>query len=170
MISDDELQQLTTQVAQRLLARAWLLTTAESCTGGWLGKCCTDVIGSSAWFERGFITYSNQSKQDLLHVNAPTLTQFGAVSEQTASEMAQGALTESKADISVAITGIAGPDGGSVDKPVGTVCFAWATKNAGVETQIYRYEGDRDSIRRQAVKQALQGIIKNARDCLSSMG
>lgn len=163
-VTDAELQQLTSQVAQCLLAVNWRLSVAESCTGGWLGKCCTDLAGSSLWFDRGFITYSNQAKQDLVQVKTSTLTQFGAVSEQTASEMAQGALTESMADISVAITGIAGPDGGTIDKPVGTVWFAWATKNTVVRTQCEHFDGDRESVRRQAVKYALQGIIKNARD------
>ena len=163
-ISDAELLQFTSQVAQRLLKVDWRLSVAESCTGGWLGKCCTDLAGSSTWFDRGFITYSNQAKQDLLHVKELTIQQFGAVSEQTASEMVQGALAESMADISVAITGIAGPDGGTVDKPVGTVWLAWVTKNSVVKTQCCHFMGDRDSIRRQAVKLALQGIIKNARD------
>lgn len=163
-ISDAELRQLTSQVAQCLLDHNWHLSVAESCTGGWVGKCCTDLAGSSIWFDRGFITYSNQAKQDLLHVNESTLIQFGAVSEQTASEMVQGALAESIADISVAITGIAGPDGGTIDKPVGTVWFAWATKYSVVQTQCEHFGGDRESIRRQAVKLALQGIIKNARD------
>ncbi|MDO7598097.1 MAG: nicotinamide-nucleotide amidohydrolase family protein [Pseudomonadota bacterium] len=163
-ITDAELLQFTSQVAQRLLAVNWRLSVSESCTGGWLGKCCTDLAGSSTWFERGFITYSNQAKQDLLHVKESTIQQFGAVSEQTASEMVQGALAESMADISVAITGVAGPDGGTIDKPVGTVWFAWVTKYSVVKTQCCHFEGDRESIRRQAVKLALQGIIKNARD------
>jgi nicotinamide-nucleotide amidase len=169
-ISDAELGQLTSQVAQCMVDVNWRISVAESCTGGWLGKCCTDLAGSSLWFDRGFITYSNQAKQDLLHVKASTLKQFGAVSEQTVSEMAQGALAESIADISVAITGIAGPDGGTIDKPVGTVWFAWVTNLSIVQTQCHHLEGDRESIRRQAVKLALQGIIKNARDSLPSMG
>tara|TARA_R110002049_G_scaffold216652_3_gene388080 strand:+ start:2667 stop:3110 length:444 start_codon:yes stop_codon:yes gene_type:complete len=147
-----------------MLAINWRLSVAESCTGGWLGKCCTDLAGSSEWFDRGFISYSNQAKQELLHVKEATLNQFGSVSEYTASEMAQGALAESLADISVAITGIAGPDGGTIDKPVGTVWFAWATKYSVVKTQCCHFDGDRETIRRQAVKLALQGIIKNARD------
>jgi len=164
IISDAELEQLTSQVAQCMLDINWRLSVAESCTGGWLGKCCTDLAGSSIWFDRGFITYSNQAKQDCLDVNESTIKQFGAVSEQTVSEMVQGALAESMADISVAITGIAGPDGGSIDKPVGTVWLAWFTKYSAVQTQCCHFEGDRESIRRQAVKRALQGIIKNARD------
>jgi nicotinamide-nucleotide amidase len=163
-ISDAELFQFTSQVAQRLLDVNWRLSVAESCTGGWLAKCCTDLAGSSTWFERGFTTYSNQAKQDLLHVKESTILQYGAVSEQTASEMVQGALAASMADISVAITGIAGPDGGTIDKPVGTVWIAWVTKYSVVKTQCCHFIGDRESIRRQAVKLALQGIIKNARD------
>lgn len=164
IVSDKELQLLTEQVAQCLGDNNWRLSVAESCTGGWVGKCCTDIAGSSTWFDRGFITYSNEAKQDLLHVKELTLSQYGAVSEQTANEMVQGVLSESLADISVAITGIAGPDGGTIDKPVGTVWFGWATKKSTVQTQCYHLEGNRESIRRQAVKIALQGIMKNARD------
>lgn len=163
-ISDAELQQLTTQVAKCLLDRNWMLSSAESCTGGWLAKCCTDIAGSSIWFERGAVTYSNQSKQDFLDVQLSTLNQFGAVSEQTVIEMAQGILAHSNADISVAITGIAGPDGGSSDKPVGTVWFAWTLKNTTTIAECHHFEGDRETIRRKAVFIALNGIIKNARD------
>ncbi|PHS69560.1 MAG: damage-inducible protein CinA [Methylophaga sp.] len=170
IISDADIQQRTTQVAQCLLQRQWMLATAESCTGGWLAKCCTDISGSSTWFDRGVITYSNDAKQDLLDVPVVTLNEFGAVSKQTVIEMAQGALRHSKADISVAITGIAGPDGGSLDKPVGTVWLAWATKDAATMSQCHHFEGDRDMIRRQAVLIALEGIIKNARDSYLSMG
>jgi nicotinamide-nucleotide amidase len=162
--SDADLQQLTIQVAADLLNRNWMLNSAESCTGGWLAKCCTDITGSSAWFERGVVTYSNLSKQDLLDVQSSTLNQFGAVSEQTVIEMALGILAHSNADISVAITGIAGPDGGSNDKPVGTVWFAWAVKNVSCIAECHHFEGDRETIRRKAVFVALKGIIKNARD------
>ena len=160
--SDEDLQQLTCHVAHVLQQCNWMLTTAESCTGGWVAKCCTDIVGSSAWFERGFVTYSNQSKQDMLAVKTETLTTFGAVSEQTVLAMAQGALKYSKANISIAISGIAGPDGGSDDKPVGTVWFAWATQNSA-KAECYHFLGDRDHVRRQAVAVALTGIIKNAR-------
>lgn len=162
-ISDAVLQQLTTQVATFLLEKNVKLSSAESCTGGWLAKCCTDIAGSSAWFDRGFITYSNQSKQELLNVEPNTLDQFGAVSEQTALEMAKGCLANSEADISLSITGIAGPDGGSEDKPVGTVWIAWAT-NSSAKAALYHFSGNRDVVRRQAVHTALSGIIKNARD------
>ena len=162
IISDEDLQQLTRQVAHILQQRGWMLATVESCTGGWVAKCCTDLAGSSAWFERGFVTYSNQSKQDLVAVRAVTLEQFGAVSEQTVIEMAQGALNRSNADISVSISGIAGPDGGTEEKPVGTVWFAWATKIAAT-AELHHFSGNRDSVRRQAVATALTGITKNAR-------
>ena len=168
--SDGDLVQLSTQAALAMQDRNWRLSVAESCTGGWLAKCCTDLAGSSTWFERGFVTYSNQAKQDLLGVKPSTLNQFGAVSEQTVCEMAHGSLVNSMADLSIAITGIAGPDGGSDDKPVGTVWIAWLTKYSTVETSCYELRGDRESIRRQAVKLALEGIIKNARDSLPSMG
>ena len=167
---NDDLQQLTKQVAQLLLDRGCLLSTAESCTGGWVAKCCTDIAGSSAWFDCGFVTYSNQSKQHMLSVDITTLETFGAVSEQTVIEMANGAINNSCAHISVAISGIAGPDGGSKDKPVGTVCFAWSIKNNSTITEQHHLKGDRNTVRRQAVMIALQGIIKNARDSAPSMG
>lgn len=153
------IEAIATIAGQSLTTKNLMLCTAESCTGGWVAKSCTDITGSSAWFDRGFVTYSNQSKQDLLNVSSMTLEQFGAVSEQTVIEMAQGALTNSTADISVAITGIAGPDGGSDDKPVGMVWFAWATKNAVIQTHCHHYTGDRSTVRRQAVVTALKGII-----------
>lgn len=156
--SDDDLQQLTAQVADNLLNREWLLSVAESCTGGWVAKCCTDLAGSSAWFDRGFVTYSNQAKHDMLGVTLSTLEQYGAVSKQTVIEMTQGALTHSNADVSLAISGIAGPTGGTEDKPVGTVWLAWASKTT-TKTQIYHFAGDRDAVRRQAVLAALQGIL-----------
>lgn len=155
---------LVKTMADMLDKRHWKLAAVESCTGGWLSKICTDQPGSSVWFECGFITYSNQSKQDLVNVSKTTLAKYGAVSEQTAIEMAQGAIANSSADISVAITGIAGPDGGTIEKPVGTVCFAWAIRNQGAKTQKCQFEGDREQVRVQAVITALQGIIKNARD------
>ncbi len=158
--SDDDLQQLTAQAAQSLLKKQWLLSVAESCTGGWVAKCCTDLAASSAWFDRGFVTYSNQAKQDMLGVNTETLNIDGAVSEQTVIAMAQGALQNSNANISVSISGIAGPDGGSAEKPIGTVWLAWATKNFA-KTELHHFSGDRDAVRRQAVAIALKGIIKN---------
>jgi nicotinamide-nucleotide amidase len=162
--SSNDLIFLVQTMAEVLEKKQWLLASSESCTGGWLAKSCTDLAGSSAWFDCGFITYSNQSKQDLVNVSKKTLEAHGAVSEQTAVEMAEGALSYTSADISVAITGIAGPDGGTVEKPVGTVWFAWAIKNQDTKTQKYQFKGGREQVRIQAVIAALQGIIKNARD------
>ncbi len=147
------------QLAQRLGERAMMLSTAESCTGGWLAKVCTDLPGSSRWFERGFVTYTNESKQEMLGVSAATLQAHGAVSEQTVAEMAAGALAHSRAQISVAISGIAGPGGGTLDKPVGTVCFGWS-RDGTTKTERRVFSGDRESVRAQAVQHALQGLLK----------
>lgn len=136
-----------------------MLATAESCTGGWLGKKITDVDGASHWFERGFITYSNQAKQELLGVSHETLERFGAVSEQTAREMAEGALSNSPAQVSVAITGIAGPEGGNDEKPVGTVWLAWSPQGSPTRCELMQFSGDREAIRHQAVVAALQGLL-----------
>jgi len=163
-ISDASLQQLVEEVAALLLNQQKRLVTAESCTGGWLAKCCTDLAGSSAWFERGFVTYSNEAKMEAIGVDQATLNKNGAVSLSVVEEMALGALTHSAADLSVAITGVAGPSGGSKDKPVGTVWIGWAIKKAGVHSICFQFDGDREAIRKQAVFEALKGIIKNARD------
>ena len=168
--SDAQLENLIQHVADTLLDAELQLTTAESCTGGWVAKCCTDLTGSSAWFDRGFIPYTNKAKQDLLSVSSTTLEKYGAVSIQTAIEMAEGALNNSQASISVAITGIAGPTGGTKTKPVGTVCFAFSIKNNPTISAQYLFNGDREMIRRQAVTTALEGIVKNARDTTHSMG
>ena len=157
--SDLDLQHLIKQVAHTLLGETWSVTCAESCTGGWVAKCCTDLAGSSAWFDRGFVTYSNQAKQDCLQVKSTTLQEFGAVSEQIATEMAQGAVSASQADISLAITGVAGPDGGTEQNPVGSVWLAWALRSGQIITQHYQFKGDRDAVRRQAVVVALQGVV-----------
>ena len=151
-------------IIENLVARfvnlKWMLATAESCTGGWIAKCCTDVAGSSAWFDRGFITYSNAAKQDMLGVRAETLAQYGAVSEAVVAEMATGALRHSQAHIAVAVSGIAGPSGGSAEKPVGTVCFAWAMRNGEVLTKTCQFAGDREAVRWQSVVFALNGILQ----------
>jgi nicotinamide-nucleotide amidase len=136
-----------------------LIATAESCTGGWVAQVITHTAGSSAWFERGFVTYSNQAKTDMLGVRQETLAQHGAVSQETAAEMAAGALKNSKAMISLAITGIAGPTGGSPGKPVGTVCFAWCRAGAIPVTETVAFAGDREAVRRQAVVHALRGLL-----------
>jgi nicotinamide-nucleotide amidase len=138
------------------------LVTAESCTGGGLAQAITAIPGSSGWFERGFVTYSNASKQELLGVKSSTLETYGAVSEQTAIEMAEGALRASHAQLSIAITGIAGPDGGSADKPVGTVWFAWSLNNV-TQSELQLFSGDRLSIREQAVIFALEKLLLSMR-------
>lgn len=157
---DLTIARLAAQAGEVLHARHWLLITAESCTGGWLAKAVTDIAGSSQWFDRGFVTYSNAAKVEQLGVSESVLAQEGAVSEATVREMAQGALKRGQAHIAVAISGIAGPDGGSADKPVGTVWMAWATvAPAAVVTRLTRFEGNRDAVRRAAVVAALKGII-----------
>ena len=155
----NELETLAEQLGAALLQRGEWLTAAESCTGGWLAQSVTAIAGSSGWFERGFVTYSNAAKVEMLGVPETTLTRHGAVSEATACAMAQGALAHSRADWAVAITGIAGPGGGSPDKPVGTVCFAWAGKEAGCEAQRAHFSGDRAAVREQAVAHALNGLL-----------
>jgi len=150
---------LATLVGAKLRARGAMLATAESCTGGWVAQAVTAIAGSSDWFERGFVTYSNEAKQEMLGVAAGTLAAQGAVSEQTAREMAAGALAHSRAQVAVAITGIAGPSGGSPEKPVGTVCFAWALKEGTHSAETRRFNGDRESVRQQSVILALQGVL-----------
>jgi len=159
-MTDDELTDLAAQLSRALQAREWKLTTAESCTGGWVAKLLTDIAGSSAWFERGFVTYSNAAKQELLDVRAVTLKDFGAVSEQTAREMVTGALAHSPAEVALAITGIAGPGGGTPDKPVGLVWFAWARRSGALRVAQQQFSGDRETVRRQAVAAALQGALR----------
>lgn len=150
---------LASRLGARLQGANQVLTTAESCTGGWAAQVVTSVAGSSAWFERGFVTYSNEAKQELLGVRADTLRAHGAVSEETAREMARGALERSRATVSVSITGVAGPAGGTPEKPVGTVCFAWA-RGGAVRSETRRFAGDRESIRRQSVILALEGVLR----------
>lgn len=156
---DKELEQLALDVGRALKSTGLSLVTAESCTGGWVGEAVTAIAGSSDWFDRGFITYSNAAKREVLGVAAATLSQHGAVSEETAREMALGALKQSRAQISVAITGVAGPGGGSADKPVGTVCFAWAKNDAALRSERRLLKGDRTEVRRQSVLIALRGIL-----------
>ncbi|MBZ0105017.1 MAG: nicotinamide-nucleotide amidohydrolase family protein [Sulfuricella denitrificans] len=156
---DESLFHLAEETGHALKARGWTLATAESCTGGWVGESVTAVAGSSSWYDRGFITYTNASKQEMLGVQAETLENTGAVSEATVCEMAAGTLLHSQADISLAISGIAGPGGGSPDKPVGTVCFAWAVRNGPLKSERCVFAGDRFSVRHQAVAHALQGVL-----------
>ena len=150
---------LVSQLAERFIKTSMKLVVAESCTGGGLGENLTRFPGSSSWFDSGFIAYSNQSKQDLLSVSSKTIEEFGAVSEEVALEMARGALEKSIADYSVSITGIAGPDGGTDDKPVGTVCIAWYKKSKGGNTTRINFSGDRIRIRDQACMLAMQGLL-----------
>jgi nicotinamide-nucleotide amidase len=160
--NDAVLAALAAQVGKHLLASRRVLVTAESCTGGWIGKAITDVSGSSAWFAGGAVSYSNALKQEMLGVKAATLARRGAVSEATVREMAEGALVTLGGDIAVAVSGIAGPDGGTADKPVGTVWIAWSVRTAnGIETGADRrvFAGDREAVRRQTVHFALARIL-----------
>ncbi|EFA4521096.1 nicotinamide-nucleotide amidase [Escherichia coli] len=157
-MTDSELMQLSEQVGQALKARGATVTTAESCTGGWVAKVITDIAGSSAWFERGFVTYSNEAKAQMIGVREETLAQHGAVSEPVVVEMAIGALKAARADYAVSISGIAGPDGGSEEKPVGTVWFAFTTARGEGITRRECFSGDRDAVRRQATAYALQTL------------
>lgn len=154
----DPLQELAAQAGRMLLDSGRRLVTAESCTGGWIAKLVTDIAGSSGWFDRGFVTYSNAAKVELLGVRESTLAHYGAVSAETVREMVAGALVHSHAQIAVAVSGIAGPDGGTPDKPVGTVWLAWAVAGGG-RCQCFLFDGDRDAVRRQAVQAALQGLL-----------
>ena len=155
---DDILSGLVKELAARLTAQNRAMATAESCTGGWIAKCCTDLAGSSAWFERGFVTYSNEAKHDMLGVDAQVLEFAGAVSEAVAMQMAAGAIRNSEADVSLAVSGIAGPDGGSEDKPVGTVWFGWSV-GGEVATECVLFGGIRETVRRQTVAHAIQGLL-----------
>ncbi len=154
-IDDAALEALSLRVGRSLEALGWRLATAESCTGGWLAKCLTDIPGSSRWFERGYVTYSNAAKAQALGVSAEVIETFGAVSRPTAEQMATGALHVSGADLAIAVTGIAGPDGGSVEKPVGLVWFSVAQRVGRLHTQEHRFAGDRAAVRRSAVATAL---------------
>ncbi len=156
---DTELEMLAAELGAALLARGESLATAESCTGGWVAETVTAIAGSSAWFDRGFVTYSNAAKTEMLGVPETTLARHGAVSEPTARAMAQGALAHSRAHWTLAITGIAGPGGGTAEKPVGLVCFGWASREGGCEAQTMHFAGDRAAVRRQAVRHALRELL-----------
>jgi nicotinamide-nucleotide amidase len=146
-------------LAERLLSREQWLATAESCTGGLIAAACTELAGSSAWFERGFVTYSNEAKSDLLGVDAELIARHGAVSEPVARAMAEGARTRAGVDWAVAVTGIAGPSGGTPDKPVGTVWLAWAGPDGQVEAWCARFAGERADVRRKTCAAAIQGLL-----------
>lgn len=150
---------LVTALAARLRARGAMMASAESCTGGLIAAACTELSGSSEWFERGFVTYSNAAKTDSLGVPAALIAAHGAVSEPVARAMAAGAVAHSAARCALAVTGVAGPTGGSADKPVGTVWFGWCTP-AGVASEHRRFDGDRAAVRAQAVRHALAGLLQ----------
>lgn len=159
-LAERALFELAEQVGAALKMRAMMLVTAESCTGGWVGEAVTAVPGSSRWFDRGFITYTNEAKQEMLDVAAATLERHGAVSEPTVREMASGALNNSRGQVALAISGIAGPSGGTAEKPVGTVCFAWGFANGAVTSERRQFAGDRREVRRQAVEFGLRGLLE----------
>ncbi|ODV09910.1 MAG: damage-inducible protein CinA [Thiobacillus sp. SCN 64-317] len=159
-VSDEELHQLARELADKLLARGWMLASAESCTGGFIAKVLTDLPGSSAWFDAGVVTYSYEAKEALLGVNPRTLERTGAVSEETVLEMVSGALARFGAGAAVAVTGIAGPSGGTEGKPVGTVWIGWKRRGGYAHARLFHFQGDRDAIRRQTVAAALAGLGK----------
>ena len=160
MMNDALISSRRDRLAELLTQQGLLLAVAESCTGGWLAKVCTDISGSSNWFDRGFVTYSNRAKQQMLGVSVQTLKQHGAVSEAVVIEMVTGALQHSDAHVAVSISGIAGPDGGSDEKPVGTVWLAWKHISIPATASCYHFDGNRDAVRRQAVERALQGLLE----------
>jgi nicotinamide-nucleotide amidase len=161
---DQTLYRLAARLGRALKGKELMIASAESCTGGWIGQAITMVPGSSEWFERGFVTYTYISKREMLGVKAASLAKHGAVSEQVVREMAQGALANSHAQVSVAVSGVAGPGGGSPDKPVGTVCFAWARKGRSVKVETRRFRGDRDQVRHRCVQHALKGVLSMIAD------
>ncbi len=163
-MADDALLRLAAEVGAALQQRGWMLALAESCTGGGAAQAVTEVAGSSGWFDRGFVTYSNEAKMEMLGVSAGALKQYGAVSEEVAREMAAGALRHSRAQMAASSTGIAGPGGGSAEKPVGMVCFAWATADGVLVSRTCQFVGDREAVRRQSVATLLQGVLKWAGD------
>lgn len=151
--------ELIQQIADALRSQQLKLATAESCTGGWIAKCCTDLAGSSDWFELSVVSYSNRAKMQLLGVTEQTLDDYGAVSEQVVRQMVQGVLRRSDADVALSVSGIAGPGGGSDDKPVGTVWFAWCQRGAEPVARVMHFDGDRDQVRSQSVEYALRGLL-----------
>ena len=159
-MTNEILYKLAARAGKLLKTRKLMLVTAESCTGGGVGEAVTMVPGSSDWYERGFITYTYISKRELLGIKRQTLDKFGAVSEQTTREMAAGALKHSHAQVAVAVSGTAGPSGGTPDKPVGTICLAWCLKNGAMVSETRRFNGNRQTIRRKAVMRALQGVLE----------
>jgi len=159
-MADRELDDLALRVGHALKASRRMLATAESCTGGWVAQAVTAVPGSSHWFERGFVTYTNEAKQEMLGVSGETLAAHGAVSEAVVREMAQGALAHSRAQAALAISGVAGPSGGTPAKPVGMVCLAWAVAGSDAQSETQHYPGDREAVRRAAVVRALVRLLQ----------
>ncbi|MFT3898450.1 MAG: CinA family protein [Thermomonas sp.] len=159
--SDEGLRDLASAIGEQLAAKRLTLCTAESCTGGWIAKTVTDIAGSSTWFDCGMAAYSYEAKQGLLGVRPQTLEEFGAVSRETVMEMVSGALVHSGAGVAVAVTGIAGPGGGTEDKPVGTVWIAWKRRGGYPRAELFQFDGDRESVRRQTVAAALEGITQH---------
>ncbi|WP_266182771.1 CinA family protein [Dyella humicola] len=162
--TDADLLALAEQVAVRVQQQRLMLVTAESCTGGWIAKALTDLPGSSAWFDTGVVTYSYGAKETLLGVNPRTLELTGAVSEETVLEMVSGALARFGAGMAVAVTGIAGPSGGTVEKPVGMVWIGWKRRGGYAYAKLFRFDGDREAVRRQTVAAALNGVLKALTD------
>ncbi len=158
-MKDADLTALARSLGKACRRRRVWIATAESCTGGGVAEAITRIAGSSGWFERGFVTYSNDAKRDLLDVPRRALERFGAVSEEVAREMARGALASSRAQVVVAVTGIAGPTGGTALKPVGLVCFAWAARGEAPQSRTFRFSGGRSRVRRESVAVALQGLL-----------
>ena len=156
---EEQTSRLLIEVAELLTARNWQMATAESCTGGWIAKCCTDVAGSSGWFDRAYVTYSYRAKEQMLGVSHDDLVKYGAVSDEIAWQMATGAKQYSKAAVIVSATGIAGPGGGMPGKPVGLVHFGWCIGELPAVCDSAVFEGDRNSVRQQTVLHALEGII-----------
>ena len=157
---DTLLYELAEKTGRALEARGLMLTTSESCTGGWIAEAITMVPGSSAWFDRGFVTYTNEAKREMLGVRAETLERHGAVSEPVVLELVEGALKASRAQVAVAVSGVAGPSGGTPQKPVGTVCFAWAIEGREPHTQTRHLPGDREGVRRQSVVHVLEVLLE----------
>ncbi|GLQ94231.1 CinA family protein [Dyella acidisoli] len=162
--TDVQLGALATRIAAAMQQHRLMLAAAESCTGGWIAKTLTDLSGSSAWFEAGVVSYSNEAKMSLLGVRRETLERSGAVSEETVLEMVSGALDRLHADVAVAVTGIAGPTGGTPEKPVGTVWIGWRRRGGAARAQLFHFAGDREAVRRQTVAAALEGVLATLTD------
>ncbi len=162
MFTEKTVEELAQVLGEKLKQAGLIAATAESCTGGGVAYAITEISGSSQWFDRSFVTYSNAAKVQMLNVDEQTVFDFGAVSEPVVEQMALGAVTNSDADIAVAISGVAGPDGGTIEKPVGTVCMSWYNAHLGSKTESYLFVGDRGEVRTQAIRLALLGLIESA--------